>query len=39
MVAAVAANLVAKEKDEECRRIREEQKAKYIDLCSFGEED
>ena len=36
---AVAANLAAKEKDEEWRRIREEQAAKYIDLCSFDEED
>ncbi|KAE8802209.1 ABC transporter B family member 25 [Hordeum vulgare] len=36
---AVAANLVAKGKHEEWRDIREEQTAKYIDLCSSGEED
>ena len=31
--------VAAKEKDEEWRCIREEQRAKYIDLCSSGEED
>ena len=31
--------VAAKEKDEEWRRIREEQAAKYIDLCSSGKED
>ena len=36
---AVAANRATKEKDDEWRRIREEQRAKYIDLCSSGEED
>ena len=36
---AVAANLAAKEKDDEWRRIREEQREKYIDLGSSGEED
>ncbi|KAE8796714.1 Jasmonate O-methyltransferase [Hordeum vulgare] len=36
---AVAANLAAKKKHEEWHRIREEQTAKYIDLCSSGEED
>ena len=36
---AVAANLAAKEKAEEWRRIRAEQAAKYVDLCSSGEED
>ncbi|KAE8819147.1 cdpk-related protein kinase [Hordeum vulgare] len=36
---AVDANLAAKEKYEEWRRIREEHMAKYIDLCSSGEED
>nr|XP_020175047.1 uncharacterized protein LOC109760651 [Aegilops tauschii subsp. strangulata] len=36
---AVAANLAAKEKDDEWRRIREEQKEKYIDLGSFDKED
>ncbi|KAE8769627.1 CDPK-related protein kinase [Hordeum vulgare] len=36
---AVAANLAAKEKHEDWPRIREEQTAKYIDLCSSGEED
>ena len=36
---AVAANLAAKEKAEEWRRIRAEQVAKYIELCSSGEED
>ncbi|KAE8780587.1 CDPK-related protein kinase [Hordeum vulgare] len=36
---AVAANLAAKEKYEEWRRIREELTAQYIDLCSSGEED
>ena len=36
---AVAANLAAKEKAEEWRRIREKQAAKYVDLCSSGEED
>ncbi|KAE8798568.1 ABC transporter B family member 25 [Hordeum vulgare] len=36
---AIAANLAAKEKHEEWRRIRKEQTAKYIDLCSSGEED
>ncbi|KAE8792712.1 ABC transporter B family member 25 [Hordeum vulgare] len=36
---AVEANLAAKAKDEEWRRIREEQRTMYIDLCSSGEED
>ncbi|KAE8772154.1 ABC transporter B family member 25 [Hordeum vulgare] len=36
---AVEANLAAKAKDDEWRRIREEQKAMYIELCSSGEED
>ena len=36
---AVAANLAAKEKEDEWRRIRAEQAVKYIDLCSSGEED
>ncbi|KAE8781899.1 CDPK-related protein kinase [Hordeum vulgare] len=36
---AVEANLAAKAKDDEWRRIREEQKVMYIDLCSSGEED
>ena len=36
---AVADNVAANEKAEEWRRIRAEQAAKYIDLCSFGEED
>ncbi|KAE8821011.1 CDPK-related protein kinase [Hordeum vulgare] len=36
---AVEANLASKAKDDEWRRIREEQKAMYIDLCSSGEED
>ena len=36
---AVASNLAAKEKDDEWRSIREEQREKYIDLDSFGEED
>ena len=36
---AVAANLAAKEKDDEWRRIREEQREKYIDLGSSDEED
>ncbi|KAE8819405.1 CDPK-related protein kinase [Hordeum vulgare] len=36
---AVAANLAAKEKYEEWRCISEEKRAKYIDLCSSGEED
>ncbi|KAE8817979.1 ABC transporter B family member 25 [Hordeum vulgare] len=35
----VAANLAAKEKHEEWRRIHEEQSTKYIDLCSSDEED
>ncbi|KAE8774315.1 CDPK-related protein kinase [Hordeum vulgare] len=36
---AVEANLAAKAKDDEWRRIREEQKAMYIDLGSSDEED
>ncbi|KAE8816293.1 ABC transporter B family member 25 [Hordeum vulgare] len=36
---AVEANLAAKAKDDEWRRIREEQGAMYIDLCSSGEEE
>ncbi|KAE8792573.1 CDPK-related protein kinase [Hordeum vulgare] len=36
---AVEANLAAKAKDDEWRRIREEQRAMYIDFCSSGEED
>ena len=36
---AVAANVAANEKAEEWRRIRAEQAAKYVDLCSSGEED
>ncbi|KAE8817184.1 CDPK-related protein kinase [Hordeum vulgare] len=36
---AVVANLAAKEKYDEWRRIREEQRAKYIDLCNSDEED
>ena len=35
----VAANIATNEKVEEWRRIRAEQAAKYIDLCSSGEED
>ena len=35
----VAANVATNEKVEEWRRIRAEQAAKYIDLCSSGEED
>ncbi|KAE8813645.1 CDPK-related protein kinase [Hordeum vulgare] len=33
---AVEANLAAKANDDEWRRIREEQRAMYIDLCSSG---
>ncbi|KAE8773147.1 CDPK-related protein kinase [Hordeum vulgare] len=36
---AVEANLVAKAKDDEWRRICEEQRAMHIDLCNSGEED
>ncbi|KAE8767960.1 CDPK-related protein kinase [Hordeum vulgare] len=36
---AVEANIAAKAKDAEWRRIREEQKAMYIDLGSSDEED
>ncbi|KAE8793092.1 ABC transporter B family member 25 [Hordeum vulgare] len=36
---AVEANLATKAKDDEWRRIREEQKVMYIDLCSSDEED
>ena len=36
---AVAANFASNEKDDEWRRIREEQRKKYIDLGSSGEED
>ncbi|KAE8769984.1 CDPK-related protein kinase [Hordeum vulgare] len=36
---AVEANIAAKAKDDEWRRIREEQKAMYIDLGSSDEED
>ena len=36
---AVADNVAANEKAEEWRRIRAEQAAKYVDLCSSGEED
>ena len=36
---AVAANLAAKEKAEEWRRIHAEQTVVYVDLCSSGEED
>ncbi|KAE8778083.1 ABC transporter B family member 25 [Hordeum vulgare] len=36
---AVAVNLVAKDKDDERWRIREEQKAKFIDLISSDDED
>ncbi|KAE8809033.1 CDPK-related protein kinase [Hordeum vulgare] len=36
---AVEANLAAKAKDGEWRRIRDEQRAMYIILCSSGEED
>ncbi|KAE8785224.1 CDPK-related protein kinase [Hordeum vulgare] len=36
---AVGTNLAAKEKYKEWCRIREEQRAKYIDLYSSGEED
>ncbi|KAE8770260.1 ABC transporter B family member 25 [Hordeum vulgare] len=35
----VTANVAANEKAEEWRRIRAEQAAKYVDLCSSGEED
>ena len=35
---AVAANLAAKDKDDEWRRIREEQREKYIDLVSSYED-
>ncbi|KAE8780057.1 ABC transporter B family member 25 [Hordeum vulgare] len=36
---AVAASVAANEKAEEWCRIRKEQAAKYVDLCSSGEED
>ncbi|KAE8819877.1 abc transporter b family member mitochondrial [Hordeum vulgare] len=36
---AVTANVAANEKAEEWRRIRAEQVAKYIDMCSSGNED
>ena len=36
---AVADNVATKENAEEWRRIRAERAAKYIDLCSSGEED
>ena len=36
---AVADNVAANEKAVEWRRIRPEQAAKYVDLCSSGEED
>jgi hypothetical protein len=36
---AVAANLAAKDKDDEWWRIREEQRQKFIDLVSSDEED
>ncbi|KAE8811695.1 CDPK-related protein kinase [Hordeum vulgare] len=36
---AIAANIAANENAEEWRRIRTEQAAKYVDLCSSGEED
>ena len=36
---AVADNVATNEKAEEWRRIRAEQAAKYVDLCSSGEED
>ena len=36
---AVATNLAAKDKDDEWRRIREEQRQKFIDLVSSDEED
>ena len=36
---AITANFAAKEKEDEWRRIREEKKAKYIDLGSSDEED
>ncbi|KAE8771548.1 ABC transporter B family member 25 [Hordeum vulgare] len=36
---AVEVNLATKAKDGEFRRIREEQRAMYIDLCGSGEED
>ena len=34
----VAANLATKDKDDEWRRIREEQREKFIDLVSSGED-
>ncbi|KAE8802753.1 ABC transporter B family member 25 [Hordeum vulgare] len=36
---AVTAKVAANEKAEDWRRIRAEQAAKYVDLCSSGEED
>ena len=36
---AVAANLAVKDTDDKWRRIREEQRKKYIDLGSSSEED
>ena len=36
---AVADNVTANKKADEWRRIRAEQAAKYIDLCSSSEED
>ncbi|KAE8772370.1 ABC transporter B family member 25 [Hordeum vulgare] len=36
---AVAANLAVKDKDDEWRRIRKEQREKFIDLVGSGEED
>lgn len=36
---AVATNLAVKDKDDEWRRIREEQRQKFIDLISSDEED
>ena len=36
---AVTDNVAANEKAEEWHRIREEKAAKYVDLCSSGEED
>ncbi|KAE8813581.1 ABC transporter B family member 25 [Hordeum vulgare] len=36
---AVAANLAAKDKDDEWRRIRKEQREKFIDFVNSDEED
>ena len=36
---AIVANLAVKDKDDEWRRVREEQKNMYIDLVNSDEED